>query len=143
VAGAEPRIELGAWDELRDEALAIRYAVFVEEQLVPEEMELDEFDPLSVHALARDADGSAIGTGRLLPDGHIGRMAVLAKARGRGVGGALLRALMDESRRRGNREAMLNAQVQAQSFYERHGYAVDGDVYDDAGIPHIAMRRRL
>jgi predicted GNAT family N-acyltransferase len=70
-------------------------------------------------------------------------MAVLAKARGRGIGSELLRALMDESRRRGNREAMLNAQVQAQSFYERHGSAVDGDVYDDAGIPHIAMRRRL
>ncbi|HUL66828.1 MAG TPA: GNAT family N-acetyltransferase [Burkholderiaceae bacterium] len=143
MAGAEPRIELGTWDDLRDEALAIRYAVFVEEQLVPAELELDEFDPLSVHALARDHSGSAIGTGRLLPDGHIGRMAVLEKARGCGVGSALLLALMDESRRRGNREAVLNAQVQAQGFYERHGYALAGAPYDDAGIPHVEMRCRL
>ena len=143
MARAEPRIELGTWDELRDEALAIRYAVFVDEQLVPAELELDEFDPLSVHALARDQDGSAIGTGRLLPDGHIGRMAVLESARGRGVGSALLVALMDESRRRGNREAVLNAQVQAQAFYERHGYALTGAPYDDAGIPHVEMRCRL
>jgi predicted GNAT family N-acyltransferase len=140
---AKPSVELGSWEALRDEAIAIRYSVFVGEQLVPEDLELDEFDPLSVHALARDVDGGAIGTGRLLPDGHIGRMAVLPQARGRGVGSALLLALMDEARRRGNREAVLNAQVQAVSFYERHGYVVQGAPYDDAGIPHIAMRCRL
>lgn len=139
----EPRVELGPWDALRDEAIAIRYSVFVEEQLVPEDLELDEFDALSVHALARDVYGGAIGTGRLLPDGHIGRMAVLRKARGQGVGSALLRALMDESRRRGNREAVLSAQVHAAPFYARHGYVTEGEPYDDAGIPHIAMRCRL
>lgn len=140
---AEVQVELGSWDALRDEAAAIRHAVFVEEQLVPDDLELDEFDPLSVHALARDATGRAIGTGRLLPDGHIGRMAVLPEARGRGVGSALLRVLMDESRRRGNREARLSAQTHAAPFYERHGYVSEGEPYDDAGIAHIAMRRPL
>ena len=143
MAGAEPTVELGPWDALRDEAVAIRYSVFVEEQLVPEDLEIDDFDPVSVHALARNADGSAVGTGRLLPDGHIGRMAVLRQARGRGVGSALLRALMNESRQRGNRDAMLSAQVQAAAFYERHGYAAEGEPYDDAGIPHVSMRCRL
>jgi predicted GNAT family N-acyltransferase len=143
MAGAEPTVELGPWDALRDEAVAIRYSVFVEEQLVPEDLEIDDFDPVSVHALARAADGSAVGTGRLLPDGHIGRMAVLRQARGRGVGSALLRALMNESRQRGNRDAMLSAQVHAAAFYERHGYVVEGEPYDDAGIPHVAMRCRL
>ncbi|HTT12655.1 MAG TPA: GNAT family N-acetyltransferase [Burkholderiaceae bacterium] len=140
---AEAAVELGPWNALRTEAIAVRHAVFVAEQLVPEDLEVDDFDPVSVHALARDVDGAAIGTGRLLPDGHIGRLAVLARARGRGVGSALLRALMDESRRRGNREAMLNAQVQAVPFYERYGYAAEGEPYDDAGIAHIAMRCRL
>jgi len=140
MADAECRVELAAWDVLRDEATAVRYAVFVAEQSVPWELEIDEFDPVSVHALARDGSGAAIGTGRLLPDGHIGRMAVLPRARGRGVGSALLIALMDESRRRGNREAILSAQVQATAFYARHGYVAEGEPYDDAGIAHIAMR---
>lgn len=140
---ADVRVELGSWDALREEAAAIRHTVFVEEQLVPDDLELDEFDPLSVHALARDASGRAIGTGRLLPDGHIGRMAVLPQARGHGVGSALLLALMDESRRRGNREAMLSAQTHAASFYARHGYAAEGEPYDDAGIAHVTMRRSL
>jgi len=141
MADGEITVELDAWEALRDEATAIRHSVFVEEQLVPDELELDEFDPLSVHAIARDATGRAVGTGRLLPDGHIGRMAVLPDARGRGVGSALLIALMDESRRRGNREAVLNAQ--AMHFYEQHGYKAEGEIYDDAGIAHVAMRRPL
>ena len=143
MAHGEIKVELDAWEALRDEATAIRHSVFVEEQLVPGELELDEFDPLCVHAIARDATGRAIGTGRLLPDGHIGRMAVLPEARGRGVGSALLIALMEESRRRGNREAVLNAQTHAMRFYEQHGYKADGEIYDDAGIAHIAMRRPL
>jgi predicted GNAT family N-acyltransferase len=143
MAADELRVELGSWDEFREEAAAIRYAVFVDEQRVPEDLEIDEFDPLSVHALARDATGKALGTGRLLPDGRIGRMAVLPQARGRGIGSALLRVLMDESRRRGNRDAVLSAQVHAAAFYERHGYAVEGDPYDDAGIAHVDMRRKL
>lgn len=142
---AEPAIEvrLGAWIDLRDEAAPIRYAVFVDEQKVPAEIELDDWDALSLHALALDAQGRVLGTGRLLPDGHIGRMAVLQSARGQGVGTALLRALLEAARARGDREVVLSAQTHAMPFYEKAGFIAEGDEYDDAGIPHRQMRRRM
>lgn len=143
MARAEVRVELGAWVDLAHEATPIRHAVFVQEQGVPAAIELDEWDPLSLHAIARDGDGRAIGTGRLLPDGHIGRMAVLRAARGSGAGTAILLALMDAARERGHREVVLNAQTHAASFYRRLGFVEEGDVFDDAGIAHIAMRRAL
>lgn len=128
---------------MRQWAAPIRQTVFVDEQHVPVEMELDQWDPLSVHAVAFDAANAAVGTGRLLPDGHIGRMAVLQQARGSGVGSELLRALMEEARRRGHREAVLSSQTRAVDFYRRHGYAQFGSEYMDAGIPHIDMRCAL
>jgi predicted GNAT family N-acyltransferase len=134
------RVELGDWAALGARAAAVRHAVFVEEQQVPAAMELDEFDPLSLHALALGRAGAVLGTGRLLPDGHIGRMAVLRQARGSGVGSALLRALMQAARGRGDRELMLSAQTHAIGFYERFGFVAEGEQYDDAGIPHRAMR---
>lgn len=140
---AEPKIELGDWRQLAGVAAPIRHAVFVDEQKVAAELELDEWDAQSLHALARDAQGLAVGTGRLLPDGHIGRMAVLPQARGTGVGTALLRALMDAARERGHAEVVLNAQTHAIPFYRRLGFVEEGEVFDDAGIPHVAMRRRL
>lgn len=143
MARAEVRVELGAWDALAHEAAPIRHAVFVHEQGVPVEIEIDEWDALSLHAIARDGDGRAIGTGRLLPDGHIGRMAVLKQARGGGAGTAILIALMDAARERGHREVVLNAQTHAAPFYRRLGFVEEGDVFDDAGIAHIAMRRAL
>ncbi len=143
MARAEVRVELGAWDKQANEATPIRHEVFVQEQGVPAEIELDEWDPLSLHAIARDGHGRAIGTGRLLPDGHIGRMAVLKAARGSGAGTAILQALMDAARARGLREVVLNAQTHAAPFYRRLGFVEEGDVFDDTGIPHIAMRRAL
>ena len=134
------RIELGDWSSVRAHAEPIRFSVFVEEQQVPAEIELDEFDPLCMHALAFDAQGRVLGTGRLLPDSHIGRMAVLRQARGAGVGSALLQALMDAARARGDREVLLSAQTHAIPFYERFGFVVEGEEYDDAGIPHRVMR---
>jgi len=128
---------------MRRWAEPLRFAVFVEEQNVPAEIELDSFDALSVHAVAFDVNDVAVGTGRLLPDGHIGRMAVAKTARGSGVGSALLRALMAEARRHGHTQAVLSAQTHAMDFYRRHGYAVRGAEYDDAGIPHIDMYRPL
>ncbi len=139
----EVTVRLGTWDAMRAQSEPIRFEVFVTEQKVPAEIELDHWDPHCVHALAFDADGTAIGTGRLLPDGHIGRMAVRGRARGLGVGTALLRALMDEARRRGHREVVLSAQTHAVPFYEREGFRTEGEIYDDAGIPHIDMRCRL
>ena len=134
------RIELGGWTAMQALAAPVRHAVFVDEQKVPAEIELDEFDPLSLHALAFDGQGRVLGTGRLLPDGHIGRMAVLAAARGRGVGSALLQTLMEAARARGDREVALSAQTQAMGFYQRFGFVAEGEQYDDAGIPHRMMR---
>lgn len=137
------RIELGDWHGMRRWAEPLRFAVFVEEQNVPAEIELDSFDAQSIHAVAFDASGAAVGTGRLLPDGHIGRMAVARPARRRGVGSALLMALMDEARRRGHTHALLSAQTHATAFYRKHGYSVQGGEYDDAGIAHVDMRCAL
>ena len=136
-------IRLVTWEEARSEASRIRFAVFVDEQAVPVELELDEHDPHCVHALASDAAGRVVGTGRLLPDGHIGRMAVSREARGQGVGGAILEALVEAARERGDREVVLNAQVRAMGFYRAHGFVEEGPEFDDAGIPHRAMRRRF
>jgi predicted GNAT family N-acyltransferase len=136
------RIELLPWDEARAHAAPIRFAVFVAEQRVPAEIELDEMDAKSLHAVAF-GDRFPVGTGRLLPDGHIGRMAVLKDWRGRGVGSLILKALMDAARRRGDREIVLSAQVHATAFYRGHGFVEEGAQYMDAGIPHVDMRRPI
>lgn len=135
-----PLVELMGWEQARPHAEPLRRAVFVDEQKVPAEIEVDDWDPLCVHALAYGADGRVIGTGRLLPDGHIGRMAVHADARGLGIGSALLATLMAEARRRGHGFAVLSAQTHAIPFYRRHGYEIVSDEYLDAGIPHVDMR---
>lgn len=127
------------WDEAKAEAGPIRFTVFVEEQQVPAEMELDEHDPACVHVIAK-LEGRAVGTGRLLPDGHIGRMAVLKEARGQGVGAGMLKALMEQARRRGDSQVALSAQTHAIGFYRKHGFVEEGPEYLDAGIPHQAMR---
>ena len=116
----------------------VRRTVFILEQQVPESLEWDEFDAVSVHVLAHAQD-RAIGTGRLLPDGHIGRMAVLAAWRGRGVGAAILEFLVDGGRRRGDAALHLNAQTHAIGFYERHGFVAHGGEFHEAGIPHRRM----
>ena len=135
-------IELLPWEAARPHAVPIRFAVFVEEQGVPAAIELDELDAPSVHALAFQ-DGKVVGTARLLSDGHIGRMAVLKPWRGRGIGGRMLSALLEQARRRGDREVALSAQVHALGFYRAHGFVEEGPEYLEAGIAHRAMRRKL
>lgn len=139
---SELRLSLCDWAQAEARVMPLRIAVFVVEQGVPAEMELDEFDPISLHA-ACEADGVVIGTGRLLPDGHIGRLAVARGLRGQGVGGRMLRALVAEAQRRGLPEALLHAQVQAEAFYARHGFVPEGPVFDEAGIAHRLMRQPL
>ncbi len=136
------RIDLLDWEVARPAASRIRTVVFVEEQRVPPEIEMDDMDSVSVHALAF-LEGRAVGTGRLLPDGHIGRMAVLREARARGVGGEILERLVAEAARRGMRETVLSAQTHALAFYGKHGFRPTGPVYEEAGIPHQEMRRVL
>ncbi len=135
-------VRLVAWDEAREALASVRRAVFVVEQNVPEDLEWDEADAVSLHALAT-ADGVPIGTARLLPGGHIGRIAVLREWRGQGAGNALLASMLAAARERGIETAVLNAQVQALDFYRRHGFAAGGDVFLDAGIPHRTMRLDL
>ena len=122
---------------------AVREPVFVVEQQVPIEEEWDELDPQCRHVIARDAHDRPIGTGRLTPERKIGRMAVLAEWRGRGVGDALIEALMDEARARGWPEVTLNSQTHAMPFYARHGFEAFGDEFMEAGIPHRKMRKAL
>jgi predicted GNAT family N-acyltransferase len=137
------RIELGDWAVLGARARDVRTEVFLVEQKVPVELEWDEMDAVSLHAIALDASGHVLGTGRLLPDGHIGRMAVRHEARGQGTGSAILAALMQAARQRGQREVMLNAQTHATGFYARFGFVGEGEEFEDAGIPHIHMSCRL
>lgn len=136
------RIEILDWATARTEASRIRLAVFVQEQSVPPEIEMDDNDAVCVHALAFQGD-RAIGTGRLLPDGHIGRMAVLRQSRALGVGSAILERLVAEARQRGMQEVVLSAQTHAIGFYRRHGFTETGPVFEEAGIPHQEMRRAL
>jgi predicted GNAT family N-acyltransferase len=136
------KIELLDWEAAQPEAMRIRFTVFVGEQAVPADLEIDDNDAHCVHALAY-ADGRAIGTGRLLPDGRIGRMAVLKDWRGQGAGRALLGRLIDAARQRGHREVALSAQVHALEFYRAEGFEPEGAVYEEAGIPHQEMRLRL
>jgi predicted GNAT family N-acyltransferase len=119
----------------------VRTAVFVVEQDIPADLEWDAFDAVSMHALAVDARGSPIGCGRLLPDGHIGRMAVLAAWRGQGVGAALLEHLIAIARQRGDVRLRMHAQTQAMPFYARFGFAPVGAEFMEAGIPHRTMER--
>lgn len=136
-------LEATDWATSEAELYAVRRTVFIEEQRVPRELEVDELDPVALQLLARDATGRPIGTGRLAPDGRIGRMAVLAEWRGRGVGAALLERLVEAARERGLGEVVASAQVRAVGFYERFGFVAEGPEFDDAGIPHRTMRRRV
>lgn len=134
------RVRLVDWREASGTLSAIRTTVFVGEQGVPPEIEIDGRDPGCAHVVAESDSGEAVGTGRLMPDGRIGRMAVLAAWRGRGVGAAMLEALVAEAKRRGLRETYLHAQAHAKDFYARHGFVVEGEEYLEAGIPHVLMR---
>ncbi len=134
-------VDTGQWNAQAEAARSVRTAVFLDEQKVPPDMEWDEHDAVSLHVVARDPSGLAIGTGRLLADGHIGRMAVLPAWRGKGAGRALLETLMDEARARGLAHLALHAQTAAAAFYTRFGFEPAGEVFMEAGIPHVLMTR--
>jgi len=140
-------VETGGWETLGEQAQTIRQAVFVQEQGIPADLEWDAADQTAVHALARNRLGRAVGTGRLLAHApgvaKIGRMAVLPGLRGAGVGRSLLDALARAARERGERALLLHAQRSAVGFYRRLGFVPDGEPFEEAGIPHQAMRRAL
>lgn len=133
------RIECHDWSQAEHWALPIRNEVFVEEQGVPADLELDGADPGCTHVLAFDREGVAIATARLMSDGRIGRMAVRRAWRGQGVGSALLHALLEQAAQQGMTRVYLHAQQQACDFYARQGFAQEGSDYLEAGIPHRTM----
>ena len=139
------RIETGTWTQLGADAGKIRLEVFVDEQHVPVEMEWDEADANAVHAVAYNALDQAVATGRLLKDAsgtsRIGRMAVKRVLRGAQLGRDILHALMKASHERGDAGLMLHAQLTARDFYQREGFSVCGEPFDEAGIPHVEMTR--
>lgn len=140
-----PRINVktASWTADAGTLCAIRMKVFVEEQHVPLELEWDGEDERCEHALAYSPDQTPVGTGRLLPDGRIGRLAVLRDWRGQGAGSALLEYFLELARRKGLTAVKLHAQARATAFYARHGFEAHGEEFMDAGIPHIEMSRSL
>jgi predicted GNAT family N-acyltransferase len=130
------------------ECFAVRERVFVQEQGVPQELEMDALDTVAVHFLWRDdSTGEARATARLLDKGQgtakIGRVAVLAPFRGQGLGRELMLGILAEARRRCFSQAVLDAQTYAVPFYARLGFLAEGEEFLDAGIPHYHMRRGL
>lgn len=136
-------LRTGSWDGLGQPAGQVRTRVFVHEQGIAPEDEWDEADATAVHAVVFNRLEQPLATGRLLQAApgvaKIGRMAVHAAMRGSGLGRQVLRALMEAARARGDREVMLHAQRSAQAFYEREGFAVRGEPFDEVGIPHVEM----
>ena len=139
-------ILLKSWKEAEVDAFLVRQEVFILEQGVPAELELDEFDASAAHVLVYQ-DAHCIGTGRLVnlsaKQAQIGRMAVLTKFRGKGIGKQILRKLVDLAASQGVREIILHSQVSAIPFYEKLGFQAQGDAYDEAGIPHRNMMLTL
>jgi YbgC/YbaW family acyl-CoA thioester hydrolase len=140
-------VRVASWRQLEAAARPIRAEVFVGEQQIPADMEWDDADADAVHAVAFNRLGRALGTGRMLEHvpgvAKIGRMAVAASSRHGGVGRAVLDALLDAARARGDREAVLHAQISAAPFYERAGFVRRGTEFDEAGIAHVEMLRVL
>jgi predicted GNAT family N-acyltransferase len=136
-------IRIVRWSEAHDALSAVRTIVFIREQSVPEELEWDGLDESATHFLAEGEECQPIGTARLLADGQIGRMAVLAPWRRRGVGRAILDTALRSAKRRGMDAVWLHAQTHAVSFYQRMGFEIVSGEFLEADIPHVLMRQRL
>ncbi len=139
--------KITTWQESQAELQAIRHKVFVEEQNVPEELEWDDYDAQAVHFLVKDMDGLCYGVARLIHDGQykakIGRFAVPNEFRGQGIAGSLLKFVVGYARSQGIVEINLSAQTYIQGLYQREGFEVVGEEYEEADIPHIHMRLTL
>lgn len=131
------------WLDNSEALTTVRRMVFIEEQNVPVELELDESDKLCHHVLIIDADKKPVATGRIDPGGRIGRMAVLKEYRGQGIGSALLAALIKYARQEGYTNIYLHAQLIAIPFYQTHGFIISGEIFMDAGIKHRNMIYKL
>lgn len=136
-------VSLVSWHDGEPLLRAVREAVFIREQGIPAELEWDGLDEDCRHALVISSQGEAIGSGRMLPDGHIGRIAVLPAWRGQRVGTAIIEALLDYARAHDYPQVDVDAQTYAVPFYRRFEFNEEGEVFQDAGLPHIKMRLKL
>ncbi len=130
------------YDEYFDQIRNVRDEVFSKEQGVPRELEFDGLDESAIHSIVFD-EGVEIGTGRMLSNGHIGRIAVKKPYRGKGIGKTIMKSLMDEAIKMQFPEIWLSSQYHAKGFYEKLGFTAFGDIYQEAGIDHIKMKRNL
>lgn len=131
------------WQQSMQDISSIREQVFIIEQHVPAELEWDGEDESGKHILALHDDDGPVGTGRILPNGHIGRMAVLKAHRHNGVGSAMLAKLLDIAQQQGNSMVFLHAQTNAKNFYDKFQFVSEGEIFMDAGIPHVKMTKEL
>ena len=145
LAGAPDEVTVATvpWKTHEEVLMGVRTAVFIEEQGVPEDHERDGRDAAATHFLATAADRGPVGTARLLADGQIGRLAVLAEARRTGIGRRLLEAALAAARGRGDRAVWLNAQLDARGLYEAAGFEAVGEPFVEAGLGHIRMELDL
>jgi len=132
-------ISKALWQTHQTELMQVRTAVFIDEQLVPAQDEIDNHDSLSYHLLVHNEGGKAVGTGRLTDQGQIGRMAVLKEFRGENIGHLLMVNLMNKALSDRQQIIELSAQTHAIDFYRRYGFITVGRVYDEVGIPHQKM----
>lgn len=136
-------VSLVNWHDGEPLLKAIRTAVFIKEQGVPEEMEWDEHDATCRHALALTLNGDAIGCGRMFTNGHLGRIAVLPQWRGKQVGTAIVEAFLNYAEAHDYPQIDVDAQTHAVPFYQRFDFVEQGKVFMDAGLPHIKMLLKL
>lgn len=132
-------VQSGHWDKLEQDAKFIRKQVFIIEQNIPEEEEWDDQDMISDHFVVYDQD-QPIATARLLQNNSVGRVAVLKAYRGQGIGRMIMLEIIRQAHRQDRKFLHLSSQVHAISFYEKLGFSIQGDAYDECGIPHIKMQ---
>ena len=135
-------VENGDWDQLQQDARLIRELVFIVEQNIPEQDEWDDQDAISQHFVVYDRD-QAIATARLLQNNSVGRVAVIQKYRGQGIGRMIMLDIIRYAQQQQHPFLKLSSQLQAISFYEKLGFVTQGDPYDECGIPHIKMMMPL
>ena len=133
------RVQSGHWNKLEQDAKFIRKQVFIIEQNIPEEEEWDDQDMISDHFVVYDQD-QPIATARLLQNNSVGRVAVLKAYRGQGIGRMIMLEIIRQAHQQDRKFLHLSSQVHAISFYEKLGFSIQGDAYDECGIPHIKMQ---
>ncbi len=133
------RVQSGHWDKLEQDAKFIRKQVFIIEQNIPEEEEWDDQDMISDHFVVYDQD-QPIATARLLQNNSVGRVVVLKAYRGQGIGRMIMLEIIRQAHQQDRKFLHLSSQVHAISFYEKLGFSIQGDAYDECGIPHIKMQ---